>query len=58
MNFSRRKLFRWLIDTSESINFWFEKTFNRNPKKYVLEKQQDMIPVKELERTIGKNLGL
>jgi len=51
----KRKIFRWLIDTFDSINFWFEKKLNLNPKRTVMEKKQDMISLKELERTVGKN---
>ena len=51
-------MFRWLIDTFDTINFWFQDTFNINPKRKVLESQQDMIPVSQLEKTIGQSLGI
>ena len=54
----KRKFFRWLIDQFDTINFWLEKKFNLNPKRTLLEKQQDMITLKELDRTIGKHLNL
>lgn len=54
----KRKLFRWAIDVADSINIWFTSTFNLNPKRKVMEKQQDFVSVKELENTIGKSLGL
>lgn len=54
----KRKIFRWLIDQFDTINFWFEKKFNLNPKRTVLEKQQDMVTLEELDRTIGKSLNL
>jgi hypothetical protein len=58
MNFSKRQIFRWLIDVSESVNFWIQETFNLNPKRAILEQQQDLITVQELENTIGKSLGI
>ena len=54
----KRKIFRWLIDTFDSINFWFEKKFNLNPKRAVMEAKQNTVSLKELEDTIGKSLGL
>ena len=54
----KRELFRLLVDTFDSISFWFEKKYNTNPKKAILERQQDLIPVKKLEKTIGKSLGV
>ena len=57
--FKKRKLFRFLIDTADTVNFWFQDKFNLNPKKAVLERQQDMtVSVKELESTIGKSLDI
>ena len=54
----KRKIFRWLVDTFDGINFWFQNKLNLNPKRAILEKQQDMTSVEELERTIGKSLGI
>lgn len=54
----KRKVFRWFIDTFDGINFWFQDKFNLNPKRKSLEKMQDMASVEELERTIGKSLGI
>jgi len=54
----KRKIFRWLIDTFDSINFWFEDTFNLNPKRTLLERKQDLVTLKELDKTIGKSLDL
>jgi hypothetical protein len=54
----KRKIFRWLVDTFDGINFWIEKRLNLNPKRATLEKMQDMTSVEELERTIGKSLGI
>ena len=54
----KRKIFRWCVDFFDGINFWIEDKFNLNPKRAILEKQQDITSVEELERTIGKNLGI
>ena len=56
MKINKRTVFRYLIDMSDTINLFIEERFNLNPKKKVLEKQQNMISVKQLEETIGKNL--
>jgi len=52
----KRKIFRWAVDFFDNINFWFEDRFNLNPKRTILEKQQDLVSLEELERTVGKNL--
>jgi len=54
----KRKLFRWCINAADQINLWIEDKLNLNPKRKVLELQQDMVSVEELERTIGKSLGI
>ena len=54
----KRKLFRWCIDIADSINLWIEDKLNLNPKRKILELQQDGVSVEELERTIGKSLGI
>ena len=58
MKIRKRKIFRWLIDTFDTINIWFEDTFNLNPKRVILEKKQDSTSMKELDNTIGKALGI
>jgi len=47
-----------MIDTSDTINFWFQDKFNTNLKRNILEKKQDLVSLKELDATIGKSLGL
>jgi hypothetical protein len=54
----RREIFRWLVDTFDGINFWFQDKFNINPKRRALETMQDAVSVEELECTIGKSLGI
>ena len=56
MKMRRRKIFRWCVDFADNINFWFQDKFDLNPKRAVLERQQDLISLEELERTVGKNL--
>ena len=52
----KREVFRWCVDTCDIINIWFQDKFNLNPKRAILEQQQDMVSLEELERTVGKNL--
>ena len=58
MQIRRRKIFRWCVDTADNINFWIEKRFDLNPKRVILEAQQDTVSLEELERTVGKSLDL
>ena len=58
MQIRRRKIFRWCVDTADNINFWVEKRFDLNPKRVILEAQQDTVSLEELERTVGKSLDL
>jgi len=58
MQIRRRKIFRWCVDTADNINFWIEKRFDLNPKRVILEAQQDTVSLEELERTVGKSLNL
>ena len=58
MKIRKRKIFRWCVDKFDEINFWIQKRFDLNPKRAILEKQQDMVSTEELERTIGKSLDL
>ncbi len=54
---NKRKLFRFIVDTFDAINVWIEDKFNLNPKRKILEAQQDLVTLEELERTIGRSLG-
>jgi len=58
MKIRKRKIFRWCVDFADNVNFWVQDRLNLNPKRVILERKQDMTSVKELERTIGKNLGI
>ena len=58
MKIRKRKIFRWLVDTFDTINIWFEDKFNLNPKRIVLEKKQDLVTLEELDNTIGKHLEI
>ena len=58
MRIRRRKIFRWCVDTADGINFWIQKRFDLNPKRVILEAQQDTVSLEELERTVGKSLDL
>ena len=55
----KRKLFRKLVDIADRINIWFTSSFNLNPKRRVLEIQQDLqITMQDLDNTIGKALEI
>lgn len=54
----RRVIFRWLVDTFDGINLWFQGTFNLNPKRKTMEMAQDTVSVYELEQTVGRSLGI
>ena len=56
MKIRRRKILRACVDFAHNFNFWFQDKFNLNPKRAILERQQDLISLEELERTVGKNL--
>jgi hypothetical protein len=53
----RVKLFRYLIHISDRINIKIKDIFNLDPKRKILEKKQDLISLRELDRTIGKSIG-
>jgi len=52
----KRQIFRWCVDFADGINFWFQDRLNLNPKRAILEKQQDLTSLEELEKTVGKSL--
>ena len=54
----KRHIFRWCVDFADTVNFWFQDRLNLNPKRAILERKQDMTTVEELERTIGRSLGI
>ena len=58
MKIRKRKIFRWCVDFFDGVNFWFRDRLNLDPKRVILEAQQELISVEELERTIGKSLGI
>lgn len=54
----KREMFRWCVYTADALNIWVQDRFNLNPKRAILEAQQDLTSLEELERTIGKSLGI
>lgn len=54
----KRKIFRWCVDFADGINFWVKDRLNLDPKRVILEQQQDLVKTEELERTIGRSLGI
>ena len=55
--YSKRKLFRKLVDIADNIDIWVAKTFNKHPKQATLEAIQDCTTRKNFNKTIGKALG-
>jgi len=58
MKIRKRKIFRWCVDFADGINFWIKDRLNLDPKRVILEQQQDLVKTEELERTIGRSLGI
>jgi len=55
----KRKTFRMLVDIADRVNIWLTTKFNSNPKRRVLEIQQDLqTTMKDLDSTIGKALEI
>ena len=55
----KRKIFRMLVDIADRVNIWFTTKFNLNPKRRVLEIQQDLYTtMQDLDSTIGKSLEI
>ncbi len=52
------KVFRKVVNIADRVDIWFRKTFNTSPKQKALELHQDSIPLKKLDNTIGKKLGI
>ena len=52
------KVFRKVVNIADRVDIWFRNTFNRSPKQKALEMSQDAIPMRKLDKTIGKKLGL
>ena len=58
MKIRKREIFRWCVDFADGLNFWIKDRLNLDPKRVILERKQDIISVEELERTIGRSLGI
>ena len=52
------KLLLKAIHISDLIDIYFRTHFNINLKAKALEKSQNMIPLSQLENTIGKSLDI
>ncbi|MAI05534.1 MAG: hypothetical protein CMA07_07465 [Euryarchaeota archaeon] len=52
------KVFRKVVNIADRVDIWFRNTFNRSPKQKALEMSQDAIPMRKLDKTIGKKLGI
>lgn len=53
-----RRIFRTLVRWADEINLWLQGITGGNLKRAVLEAKQDRTSMEELDRTIGKALGI
>lgn len=58
MKFKRRHIFRTLVRWADEINLWIQGVTGGNLKRVLLEAKQDRVTMEELDRTIGKSLGI
>ena len=58
INKVKGKLFRKVINIADTVDIWFKGRYNVNPKQKALEFTQDLIPMKQLDKTIGKSLDI
>ena len=58
MKFKRRHIFRKLVRWADELNIWLESISGGNLKRVMLEAKQDRVSMEELDRTIGKALGI
>jgi hypothetical protein len=58
MKFKRRHIFRTLVRWADELNLWLQSISGGNLKRAVLEAKQDRVSMEELDRTIGKALGI
>jgi hypothetical protein len=55
---NKRRIFRTLVRWADELNIWLESISGGNLKRAVLEAKQDRTTIEELDRTIGKALGI
>jgi hypothetical protein len=53
-----RKIFRTLVRWADELNLWLQSISGGNLKRALLEAKQDRVSMEELDRTIGKALGI
>jgi|APSaa5957512576_1039674.scaffolds.fasta_scaffold04588_2 hypothetical protein len=49
---------RALIRLADEVDIWFQNTFKLKPKQRSIEITQNLTPRKNLDKTIGKSLGI
>lgn len=54
----RRQVFRTLVRWADELNLWIQSIGGGNLKRVLLEAKQDRVTMEELDRTIGKSLGI
>lgn len=52
------KLFRKVVNIADRVNVWFLENLSIDPKRVAMEQAQDLVPLKRLDKTIGKSLGV
>lgn len=53
-----RRIFRTIVRWADELNIWLESVSGGNLKRAMLEAKQDRVSMEELDRTIGKALGI
>lgn len=53
-----RRIFRTIVRWADELNIWLESISGGNLKRIMLEAKQDRVTMEELDRTIGKALGI
>ena len=51
-------MFRTLVRWADELNLWIQSISGGNLKRALLEAKQDRVTIEELDRTIGKALGI
>ena len=46
MKIRKRKVFRWLVDTFDTLNIWIEDITGTNAKRKILEAKQDLVTLR------------
>jgi len=47
-----------VVNIADTVNIWVGRFTGMNAKRILLERKQDMVSMEELNRTIGKAIGV